>query len=302
MFTFFSTEKPYEADTGAIKFYLTLCIDVLIEILQFGDRRRLTKLEGVGRRFHHLVENWFCEIPFLRLDILLGPFWSVFCHKLKFIIANFIFSGGLGAFIGSDREEVSLANLAKFPPFLRFNKVLLLYEFSEQSLLLFAKCRIFEDCLESIKAALKDSTKISFAADINENDPSQFRDHLSAVIYLRDRLLPICSSSRSYEFVISSDKTSATNLISSILQISKVRSCSNVSIQLSIQFGDSVLLPVEDISNWLAPNTDDGVEIYGKNGENRFLLIYSYNFSNAEEMLDRLKEVNLILVSVLGFK
>ena len=196
-------------------------------------------------------------------------------------------------------ERISLANLAEFPPFLLFNDVLLRYDFDSQSLL--AKCLLFEDCLNSIKPALKDSTKISFAADINENDPSQFRDHSSVVIYLRDRLLPICNSSRSYEFVISSDKTSATNLIS-ILQISKVRSCSNVSIQLSIQFGDSVLLPVEDISNWLAPNTDDGVEIYGKNGENRFLLIYSYNISNAEEMLDRLKEVNLILVSVLGFK
>ena len=58
-----------------IEFYLKLCFDVLFDVLQFGDRRRLTKLEGVGRRVHHLVERWFGEMPFLRLDIRLEPTW-----------------------------------------------------------------------------------------------------------------------------------------------------------------------------------------------------------------------------------
>ena len=54
IFTFFSTLKPYEEDNGVIEFYFTLCFDVIVEVIQFGGRRRLTKLEGVGRRFHHL--------------------------------------------------------------------------------------------------------------------------------------------------------------------------------------------------------------------------------------------------------
>ena len=74
-FMFFSILQPYEyeEDDGAIEFYLKFCFDVLLEVLQFGDRRRLTKLERVGRRLHHLVEKWFGEMPFLRLDIRLEP-------------------------------------------------------------------------------------------------------------------------------------------------------------------------------------------------------------------------------------
>ena len=70
--TFFSLHQPYENDE-AVEFYLMLCYDVILEILQFGDRRQLTKLEGVGRRFHLLIEKWFGEKPFLRLDIRLEP-------------------------------------------------------------------------------------------------------------------------------------------------------------------------------------------------------------------------------------
>ena len=71
MALYFSILKPYEEDNGVIEFYFTLCFDVILEVIQFGDRHRLTKLEGVGRRFHHLVEKWFGEMPSLRLDILL---------------------------------------------------------------------------------------------------------------------------------------------------------------------------------------------------------------------------------------
>ena len=73
IFTFYSILKPYKAADGAIEFYLKFCFDVLFEVLRFGDRRRLTKLEGVGRRFHHLVEKLFGEMPFLRLYIQLEP-------------------------------------------------------------------------------------------------------------------------------------------------------------------------------------------------------------------------------------
>ena len=88
IFTFFSLLKPYEEDDGVIEFNLTLCFDVILEVLQFGDRRRLTKLEEIGRRFHYLVEKWFGELSFLRLDIQFEPGCLFVRHKLKFIICD----------------------------------------------------------------------------------------------------------------------------------------------------------------------------------------------------------------------
>ena len=83
---------------------MTLCIDVLFEILQFGDRRRLTKMEGVGRRFHHLVDKWFGEMPFIRLDIKLFGF-AVFRYKLKFVINWFYFKSWIGGFYWNLSEK-----------------------------------------------------------------------------------------------------------------------------------------------------------------------------------------------------
>ena len=49
------------------KFFIAICNDVLVEVLSFGNRRRLGKLECVGRRFNWTVENFFGERPFIRL-------------------------------------------------------------------------------------------------------------------------------------------------------------------------------------------------------------------------------------------
>ena len=187
-------------------------------------------------------------------------------------------------------EKISVANLATFPPFLRFNDVLLRYQLGSQ--LLLAKCSLFEGYLNSIKPALKDSNEICFEADINRANPSHFSDHSSLLIYLRDRLLPIFDSSRRYEFsiVFGSDENSAAEFISSILQISQIRSCSNVSIALFDGMSPA-RLPVEDISNWLTPITDDKVEIFGLKKETRFLQIYS-KVQNAQEIWEHLKAVN----------
>ena len=52
---------------------MRICFDVLLDVLHFGDRRRLIKLERVGRRFHWIIEKWFLDVPFLRLDLELNP-------------------------------------------------------------------------------------------------------------------------------------------------------------------------------------------------------------------------------------
>ena len=82
-------------------------------------------------------------------DLSLGVFFVR--HKLKFILCDFIFSEGLEAFIGNG-TKISFANLAEFPPFFRFDDVLILYPVGSKKSLS-AKCRLFEDCLESIKCS-----------------------------------------------------------------------------------------------------------------------------------------------------
>ena len=62
-----------EEDSG-FEFIVRLCIDVLLEVLIFGDRRRITKLERVGRRFHLSIENFFSERPFLRLGLRINEY------------------------------------------------------------------------------------------------------------------------------------------------------------------------------------------------------------------------------------
>ena len=65
-----SSELPLQKK---IEFYLRLCFDVLFEVFRFGCRRKLTKLERVGLRFHWLIEKYFPDVPFLRLDLELNP-------------------------------------------------------------------------------------------------------------------------------------------------------------------------------------------------------------------------------------
>ena len=204
---------------------------------------------------------------------------------------DFIFSDTeLEAFIGYG-TKISFANLVTFPLFLRFNEVLLNYG-TESHLSLLTKCLLFEDCLNSIKPALKDSNEIRFEANIDQADQNDFREHSSVIIYLRYSLLPICNSSRRYVFSIwfESDRNYTTEVISSILQISQVQNCSNVYFNIWME---PTRLPVEDISNWLVPKSDDGVEICGNMGERSFR-IYSFVVTNTQEIWDHLKEVNFV--------
>ena len=74
--------QNYEQE-DAFGFIVRLCHDVFLEVLIFGDRRRLTKLERVGRRFHLCIENFFREKPFLRLGLRIDAY--LFIVSLKFI-------------------------------------------------------------------------------------------------------------------------------------------------------------------------------------------------------------------------
>ena len=58
-----------EEEDGELEFIVRFCRDVFLETLLFGDRRRLTKLERVDRRFHLTTEYFFKDRPFLRLGL-----------------------------------------------------------------------------------------------------------------------------------------------------------------------------------------------------------------------------------------
>ena len=189
--------------------------------------------------------------------------------------------------------EISLDALAAFPPFLRFDEVEL-YTFSlpggSNTQTIATRCKLFEDQLNLIKPILTGSSLI-FCAAVNRNDPTCFYDHTRLLIYLR-RLLLICDSFRGYEFVLAfkSDKGASGYVISSILQIPQIRSCSYVEI---IFVGsDPSNLPVEDISNWLHRKCDG-------HGERKLRFI-SEQIKNRQEMVNHLKEVHIFIVFCLS--
>ena len=56
-----------------------------MDVLCWGDRRRLAKLERIGRRFHCSVVKFFREIPFLRLNFELRTWYlhTFICQNIK---------------------------------------------------------------------------------------------------------------------------------------------------------------------------------------------------------------------------
>ena len=73
------------ADNNDAELFVVLCHDILLEVLQHGSRRQLVKLQGIGRRFHKMIETYFRERPFLRLNFRLAP---GFVFSILFSIQN----------------------------------------------------------------------------------------------------------------------------------------------------------------------------------------------------------------------
>ena len=71
---------------NVIEFFVRLCGDVMFEVLRYANRRRLTKLARIGLRFHSIVENFFGEMPFLRLNLILLEYIFFSLNYPKFII------------------------------------------------------------------------------------------------------------------------------------------------------------------------------------------------------------------------
>ena len=75
-----------------VECFLLLCRDVLLEVLHWGNRCQLIKLERVGKRFHWYIEHYFEKTQFLRLNLVIWPRFFVlmpFCCYFSFL---FMFS------------------------------------------------------------------------------------------------------------------------------------------------------------------------------------------------------------------
>lgn len=221
----------------------------------------------------------------------------------------FVFSGeyfSLGGFIGDGRKamiqgtvrnisDTCLWNLKSFP-FLRFMCVFLTYDGGPQSIA--KKCELFKGYLHAIKSALSDSNLIRFTVTIGQQI-QYFSSHIKLIEHLRNELLPICESSRHYQFVICDDMDTNTGaeIITSILEAPQIVCCPNVEIGIYKKNKTATQLSVEVIDKWLNHTVDK------KKEQHKFLHIFLSNIQNLLEICGHLTEVIYILIShVLKFK
>lgn len=140
---------------------------------------------------------------------------------------------------------------------------------------------------------------IEFYAFIDRNYYRDFSGYSQLIEHIRNNLLPICNLSRGYKFYIGfgSDKNSAKNVIESLLQMPAIKQCSHVEFK---NFnGEKNQLPVDAISNWLERSAD-GIENKFQNTKEKFLEVKSFGINNAQEMLEHLKTVFLIILYIIS--
>ena len=209
---------------------------------------------------------------------------------------------GIAAFTSNNKKKISNANLATIPSFLRFDKIILHYDFGSQSIA--EKCLLFGTILLAIKSALNDSNEITVHAKVKRDmddgfcsDYEPFSNHMTLTNHLRDEILPICGSSHRYKFSIrfqAWDSNADTNAIASILRIPQIVRCSNVSFSPRYSHLDYTYtkLPINEIIQWLNQADDRiGSAVVGQKKQQKFLKINCRRITNALEMCTNLTKV-----------
>ena len=70
--------SPVSGNNIVPEFIVRLCMDVLLEVLGFGNRRRLIKMERIGQRYHQMIEQFFNKAPFIRISPCFKAYGLVF--------------------------------------------------------------------------------------------------------------------------------------------------------------------------------------------------------------------------------
>ena len=183
--------------------------------------------------------------------------------------------------------------LPKFPQFIRFGQVNLLYGLAK--LPNYEMCQSVVNYLQPLKSALNDSNMINFTGLICQDQDNQgcFTDHSKLLNHLQEGLMPICNSSRGYNFDIwfCTNKNTGSKVAAAILQMPAIGRCSTLKIILR-PIQDPIQLPVEAISNWLHRRYDGTNE----NRKQLFLQIGAYNIGNIGDLYEHLKKVIIIYI------
>lgn len=91
-FFYFSSCWNKEERKDNIKFFagfrLRLCLDDLLEALQFGERCHLAKLEQIGRRFHTIIDGYLGKLPLLVFKGLTFQFFPSDTHFDRVILPD----------------------------------------------------------------------------------------------------------------------------------------------------------------------------------------------------------------------
>ena len=219
----------------------------------------------------------------------------------KYIFTYHIFSDGLQTYIRKEEKWVFITNPDNFH-FLRFNTVFLYYGPGSQSI--DEKLHLLQNQLQLFKTVFSDLKEINLSAKINQNDQRQFRNHSQLLGHLREQVLPICNSSSFYSFHIDfqSENDGAANFIAQILQMCPINRGREVYFHYTNE--TFIQLPVEDISNWLNRNSDDGIGCTGTGQSKKELKIALNNrirIQNAVEMCDHMKMV-ITFYFIFGIK
>ena len=243
--------------------------------------------------------------------------------SFQLLVYLLYFRDGIERFIFPPmRNQPRGRKLSEFPCFLRFDSVVLIYNFGRflhpWRPSLFLKQRLFLKHLQVLKPALVDSNLFYFTARINqyfaapawlspyfkERSLVDFEDHFALLEHLRNKLLPICDSSRHYEFQIeiifaASGPNAATNVIESLLQMPQIVACSNVKIDVRDHRFVATHLPLEAIAKWLnqKPDTDNPTGVINQMNskkQEKFLAIHLFAIQNELEVIANLTEVYFV--------
>ena len=145
------------------------------------------------------------------------------------------------------------AFLPEPPPFLRFDVVSVNYRRGHQPIA--TKCESVRKLLLPLKStSALNGAKLEFDGRIDRTDLSDFSDHSTLLSHLSNDLFPISNGCRAYEFrMLFMSEESASNVISSILEMGPVSDCANVKFVI-LGKGQRTALPVEAITNWFFYN------------------------------------------------
>lgn len=260
-----------------MEFIVLLCRDVLIEVLCYGTRYQLVRLEKVGKRFHQVVENYFGNVPFIRLNLNINPEIRDF----------YVLNQGISV-IGKKQRKISSNQLAAFPQFLRFAEVKLCYQDDHTSIL--QRCHLIDSHLQLVSPILADASLVFCKQLLISDDRNSFKDHVQLLTYVGSQLLSICDSSCGYKFyiILLADENSAPIIISSLLIMPSIYASSVFKIHLCP--GRVTTLPIDSISQWLNRNLH-GIVSCKQSHKPRLLEIRMNEIQNIKEMCDHLEEV-----------